>query len=355
MSYERPNIQRMHGYTPGEQPADASVVKLNTNENPYPPTDAVMAALQAIEPDMLRRYPPPLATPFREVAAAVHDLHVEELIATNAGDELLRLAITTFVEPGRAIGTLDPCYSLYPVLAAVHDSPVHAVPLNDDWSIPTPTDVAEQLNDAGVQLTFVVNPHAPSGLLTRAETLTALAEELDGVLLIDEAYVDFVTPELKYDAIEIVKALDNVLLLRTLSKGYSLAGLRFGYGIGDPGLIEPMLTKTKDSYNVDAVAQRLAIAALLSRDDARKSWDAVRDERARVITALMDLGLTCVPSQTNFVLATHPDAATLYAALKQRSIFVRYFDADRLRDKLRITIGTPDQNDALLGAMGELL
>jgi histidinol-phosphate aminotransferase len=352
--YQRSNIARMVGYTPGEQPEDPAVVKLNTNENPYPPSRAVMEALVQTTGEMLRKYPPPLATEFRRTAAQVHGVGEENILATNAGDELLRLVITTFVEPGKPIGTAEPSYSLYPVLADIHGSPTVRVPLLDDWSIPA--DFADRMNAAGVQLTFIVNPHAPSGLLISVDRLAQIASQLRGVLLVDEAYIDFVDPAAGHDAVQLIKRLDNVLLLRTLSKGYSLAGLRFGYGIGPAALIEPMLTKTKDSYNTDAVAQRLAIAALKSRDDARRTWDAVRVERQRMAGELAAMGLNCGASASNFVLTTVPanrggGAAGVYESLKRRKIFVRYFDQDRLRDKLRITIGTPEQNSALLDAL----
>lgn len=358
MTYERPNIANMHGYTPGEQPTDPQLVKLNTNENPYPPTDAVMHALRDVSGDDLRRYPPPMADAFRRAAAAAHGVDAANIIATNAGDELLRLAITTFVEPGRPVGTTDPSYSLYPVLADVHGSPTHRVGLNDDWSLPD--GFAQRMNDAGAQVVFVVNPHAPSGTLRSVDTLRGLAEALDGVLVIDEAYVDFVDPSLAHSTIPLIKEYDNVLILRTLSKGYALAGLRFGYGIGAASLIEPMLTKTKDSYNCDAVAQRLAVAAIESRAGASESWAKVRSERDRLAGALDTLGLSCNPSQANFLLATVADrfpggAAALYDALAGRHIYVRYFNTPRLDDKLRITLGTPEQNDQLLNALRELL
>lgn len=352
MPYERPNIQKMHGYTPGEQPASAQVVKLNTNENPYDPAHAVMHALAEVTGDMLRRYPPPLADGFRRVASDVHGVSPDNILATNAGDELLRLAITTFVEPGKPIGTAEPSYSLYPVLADIHGSPTVRVPLADDWA--PPADYADKLNDAGVPLAFIVNPHAPSGRLTPVATLAQIARRFRGVLLIDEAYIDFIDPAHAHDSVQLTRDLPNVLLLRTLSKGYSLAGLRFGYAIGPAGLIEPMLTKTKDSYNTDAIAQRLATAALASRSEAAKTWAAVRSERDRLVRELAALGLPCPPSEANFVLAQHPRARELYQSLKDRHIFVRYFDQDRLRDRLRITIGTPPQNNALLAALRDL-
>lgn len=347
----------MTGYIPGEQPASTDVVKLNTNENPYPPASAVMEALAGIDAESLRRYPPPTAIRFREIAARLHGLRPENVIAVNGGDELLRLAITTFVDPGQPVGIVDPSYGLYRVLPAIQDCPVVSVPLEPDWSLPE--DMAKRMNDANAKLVIITNPHAPSGLLSGVEKLSRIAEQLHGLLLVDEAYVDFVDPELGYDSIPLVKRFDNVMILRTFSKGYSLAGLRFGYGMGASSLIEPVLTKTRDSYNVDAIAQRLATAALESRDQAARTWEAVRRERSRLIIALRELGLSCQPSQSNFLLATVPGSIAggaygLYSALRDRKIFVRYFDEDRLRDKIRITVGKPAENDALLSALREL-
>lgn len=357
MPYERDNIFRMTGYTPGEQPAAADVVKLNTNENPYPPTPAVIEALKNISPEALRRYPSPAAKNFREAASALHRLTPDHIIATNGGDELIRLAITTFVEPGQPIGMADPSYSLYPVLAAIHDSKTFEVPLNEDWSVPD--DFAAKLNAAGCPLAFIVNPHAPSGRLAPREQLVKIAAEFRGVLVVDEAYVDFVDPLLAHDTIPLVRRFDNVLLLRSMSKGYSLAGLRFGYGIGPKQLIAPMMTKTKDSYNVDVVAQALATAAIQSQPEAGQTWLAVRQERTRVAAALTALGWTTFPTQSNFVLATVPEqfgggARAVYESLKSQHIFIRYFDMDRLRDKLRLSIGTPEENSKLLDALAAI-
>ena len=358
MTYERKNIQQMTGYTPGEQPDSFDVTKLNTNENPYPPGEAVMETLRKIDAESLRRYPPPLAKEFRELTAQIHGLTPENIIATNGGDELLRLAITTFVDPHQPIGYAEPSYSLYPVLAEINNSPVVRIPLNGDWSLPQ--DFAKRLNENRVKLAFIVNPHAPSGLLTNVESLATIADEFDGVLLIDEAYVDFVDPQLNYNAIRLVNRYNNVLILRSLSKGYSLAGLRFGYGLGAQSIIAPMLTKTKDSYNVNAISQQLAVSALNNREQAERTWRTVREERQRLSDRLEKIGLLCPTSQSNFLLATVPEsirggAKIVYESLKRRNIFVRYFNADRLRDKLRITVGKPEENDMLLKALGELV
>jgi histidinol-phosphate aminotransferase len=279
------------------------------------------------------------------------------VIVTNGGDELLRLAFTTFLDPGGRVGIAEPSYSLYPVLAAVQGCSVEAVPLQPDWSLPP--DFASRMNAASVKLTCLVSPHAPSGVLTPVDRLAAIAAELDGVLLVDEAYVDFVDPDLQHDAVALLREFDNVLLLRTLSKGYSLAGLRFGFGLGTRSLIEPMLTKTRDSYNMDALAQALGGAAFSDQAYAGSTWLRVRLERERLREELALRGLDAPTSQANFLLVTvppeHPQALGIHEALKQRDILVRYFDAPRLQDKLRITIGDRNQNDRLLAALDEII
>ncbi len=358
MSYERAHIRKMHGYVPGKQPTDPTAIKLNTNENPYAPAPAVLQALGEIGPEELRKYPPPFADGVRRVLAGLHGVSIDQVMVVNGGDELLRLVITTFVEPGQPIGVLDPSYSLYPVLAQLHGSPVVPIPLADDWSVPE--DAGARLDDAHVPLTFLVNPHAPSGTLVPVDRVRALAMALPGVLVVDEAYVDFVDPALGHDVVALVKAMPNVIVLRTLSKGYSLAGLRCGYALGPQELIAPMLTKTRDSYNVDAVAQRLAIAALSDQEYARETWRKVREERARLREALRALGLESPPSQSNFLLVRVPGgpnaARSLHEGLERCGLLVRYFGDDvRLADKLRITIGTPEQNRRLLDAVRDLL
>ena len=360
MSYERSNIRAMSGYSAGEQTNEKNTLKLNTNENPYPPSQAIKDALSLFPVDDLRRYPSPTAENFRQVAAQYHGVAAENIMVTNGGDELLRLAITTFVEPHQAIGLSDPSYSLYPVLAEINDCPIVQVALSENWQLAE--DFAQQMNQAEVKLCFIVNPHAPSGTLTKASCLAQIAEEFNGVVLIDEAYVDFIDPDLQYDAVPLIKKFDNVLILRTLSKGYSLAGLRFGYGLGAKSLIEPMLNKTRDSYNTNAISQALATAAIANYQQAQPSWAKIRSERQRVAQQLGKLGFNCQPSQSNFILAQIPhgaaqgqNAAYLYQELKQQNILVRYFKQPRLEDKLRISIGTAEENEKLLGALKGLL
>ena len=356
MSYERANIHRMAGYAYGEQPDNPTVVKLNTNENPYPPSPGVARALAAFDAEALRRYPPAAADALRHAVARRFGLAADQVVATNGGDEGLRLAIATFVDPGAVLGMAEPSYSLYPVLADVQDCVAASIPLGADWALPE--DFADCLNAAAATLTCLVNPHAPSGRLIDAERISRLAGELDGVLLVDEAYVDFVAPEHDHDLTTLVAEHDNLLLLRTLSKGYSLAGLRVGFLIGDAGLIAPILTKTRDSFNVDAIAQRLATAAVADIDYARDCWRRIRAERQRLTAELRALGFAVPDSQTNFVLAQAPlgsSASTLQRRLRERKLLVRYFDQPRLQDCLRITVGQPADNDALLAALADLL
>ncbi len=373
MAYERDNIARLTAYVPGEQPQVGRWIKLNTNENPYPPAPAVKRAIASVSADQLRRYPPPHADAFCQTAAKLHRVRPDQIIATNGGDELLRLVVTVFARPNLAIhpsqrespaeagpggiAIADPSYSLYPVLADIHESSVSRIPLNDDWSLPD--DFADKAAQAGCKLALIVHPHAPSGHVEPMNRLRTLAEQLAKigcVLLIDEAYVNFA----KSDCLPLVRQgskLDNVILLRSLSKGYSLAGLRFGYGIGHPDLIAS-LSKAKDSYPTDILAQAAATAALQSQTYARSTWRKVISERDRVMRALIKRGWSMPQSGSNFILATPatngPDARSIYHALKDRAIFVRYFDQNHLRDKLRITIGTPAQNNRLLRALDDM-
>jgi histidinol-phosphate aminotransferase len=278
------------------------------------------------------------------------------VVVTHAGDEALRLAVTTFVPPGGVVASTEPTYSLYPVLTQIQGARMVSQDLAADWSLPA--DFAKTVNRAGAQLTCVVNPHAPSGQFTAISRLEALAKALQGVLLIDEAYADFVTTEGAADASALVQDLDNLLILRTFSKGYSLAGLRLGYLLGHPSLIQPILEKTRDSYNVDAISQAVGLAAIQDQAYAKQTWQAVRQDRDILAAGLRQLGFDLPDSQTNFLLTQVPSvrsAEQLYQALKDAGILVRYFATPRLRDSLRITVGTPAQNELLLQELRQIL
>ncbi len=356
MSFERTNISRMRGYTPGEQPDSPDIIKLNTNENPYPPPAAVIDTLGAIDGADLRRYPPPLADDFRTVAGLMHGVAPECILPVNGGDELLRLLLTTYVEPDEVLAIMQPSYSLYPVLAQIAGCRLLEIPLTEAWTMPA--GLAESLRRHRVKMLILVNPHAPTGSLTPAAYLHELAREFDGIVVLDEAYADFIDPELGHDSMPLARELENVLILRTLSKGYSLAGLRFGYGIGPGDLIHPMAVKTRDSYNTDYISQKLAKAALEAREAAARSWQRVRRSREWLRAELVGLGIETLPSQSNFLLAAIPEAvgaAKLYTALKDHGILVRHFAQPRLNDRLRITVGSETDNEILIQKLRDIL
>jgi histidinol-phosphate aminotransferase len=340
----RATIERMAGYTPGEQPAPGErVIKLNTNENPYPPSPRVMEAIRTLDPELLRRYPNPTADAFRATAARVHDVSTDMIIAGNGSDDILAIALRTFLGPGDTLAYPDPTYSLYPVLAEIGEAKVKTVPWAPGWDLPI-----DALLATGARAIFFANPNAPTGTVVSTARVRALAERFPGIVLVDEAYADFADET----SLALARECANVIVSRTFSKGYSLAGLRFGYAIAAPALVAEMM-KVKDSYNCDAISIVAATAALEDQGYARKGWDQVRAERQRMTEQLTRRGWNVIPSQANFLLATVPggDGGGLYKSLKNAGILVRYFDKDGLRDKLRITIGTREENDRLLAAL----
>jgi len=358
MSFERDNIRRMTAYQWGEQPDSEQVLKLNTNENPFPPSPKVQQAIESFSVDALRRYPPPTADRLRDLLAGIHEVARDNIVVTHGGDEGLRLALTTFVEPGSGFGMLEPSYSLYSVLADIQGASITSLPLDESWDIPR--DFAQQLNETGANLACIVNPHAPSGTLLDTDRISRLASDFRGVLLVDEAYVDFVDPALRHDLIRLIDAFDNLLLLRTFSKGYSLAGLRLGYLIGSSTLIEPIINKTRDSYNIDQISQTLGEAAIADRAYAEETWRQVRAARRILRDTLVELGFRVGISQTNFLLAEVPldfprSAEEIYVALKAEDILVRFFGTPALEDKLRISVGTDEQNKRLTNALARII
>lgn len=347
-SFFRPAVDAMTGYVPGEQPKPGTkIIKLNTNENPYAPSPKAMAMLQQIDGEWLRRYPDPYA---RDFCAAVSDaigVPAEWIIVGNGSDDVLNMLVRACAEGNdRQIAYPTPTYVLYKTLAAMQPAAVLEVPYGDDFALPI-----EDLVAAQGAITFIASPNSPSGHLVETAQLRELASRLNGVLAVDEAYVDFA----EGSAIDLVKEFENVIVLRTMSKGYSLAGLRLGFGIGQPKLLAGMF-KVKDSYNVDALAIQLGTAAMRDQDYKNACADKVKVSRAKLAIDLENLGFKVRNSHGNFVLATPPsDAEQLYLALKEKGILVRYFSQPGLNDKLRITVGTPEQNQTLLMALGRLL
>jgi histidinol-phosphate aminotransferase len=347
MSFFRDNIEAMSGYVPGEQPGPGQrVIKLNTNENPYPPSPAAMEVMRGLDPDLLRRYPDPMSCPVRQAVAKALDVPAEWVLVGNGSDELLSMLFKACCQPGRPAVYPMPTYVYYRTLAQVQDAPFIEVPFDDQYNLPL-----AQLAAAAGSLTLISNPNSPSGTFARVEQLSALAGRLEGLLVIDEAYVDFADDH----AVRLVGRHSNVIVLRTLSKGYSLAGLRVGFGIAQPELLRP-LVKVKDHYNVSSAACAIAAAAIADQPHMRQCVARVRASRERLSAELKALGFGVWPSQSNFLLARpeEGDAERIYLGLKAGGILVRYFKEPRLQDKLRITVGTDEQNAALAAALRKL-
>ncbi len=345
--FVRQTVRHMEGYTPGEQPGVGDrVVKLNTNENPFPPSPKVMQAIRDVEAEALRRYPNPTADAFREAVGKLWGLSADHFIAGNGSDDILTIATRTFIGPGETLAYPEPTYSLYPVLAKLEEAKVETVNWEKNWQLPI-----EALVDTKAAAIYLANPNAPTGTFVQPEEVAKLAKKFHGLVLVDEAYADFADGH----CIGLVKDHANVVVSRTLSKAYSLAGLRFGYAVAQPAVIEQMM-KVKDSYNCDAISVIAATAAIEDQEYAARSWDHVKAERQRLTDELNAIGWTVIPSQANFVFATVPGghAKAAYLGLKEQGILVRFFDKAGLNDKLRITVGTSQENNALLGGIKAL-
>jgi histidinol-phosphate aminotransferase len=339
-------VRGVAAYVPGEQPAAGRrVVKLNTNENPYPPSPAVLDALRAAADGTIRLYPDPEAQALRARASAVYGVPPDHILAGNGSDELLALILRATIDPGDRVAFAVPTYSLYETLVAVQGGDTVCVDYPDDWSIPP------SLACAGARVTFLCNPNSPSGTSVPGTEVESLARAVAGILVVDEAYVDFAAE----DAMTLVGRLPNVVVLRTLSKSFSLAGMRAGLVFGHPELLAGVRT-VRDSYNVNRLTQLAAEAALSDLPHMRANVTRIRTTRARLTTALEQLGYQVPPSSANFVLARRPgvDQAPMAAALSERGVLVRHFATKRLEDALRITVGTDDEIDVLIGHLREL-
>jgi histidinol-phosphate aminotransferase len=340
--FTRRIVSAMQPYIPGEQPRDKRYIKLNTNENPYPPSPRVIEALHAAASADLRLYPDPMANELRDRAAAVYGFERDQILAGNGSDELLNVILRACIDPGARVVFPHPTYSLYDTLVTIQEGePVH-LPYPADFSLPC------GLAEADGRVTFVCNPNSPSGTQVEPAALRSLAQQLTGLLVIDEAYVDFAAAH----ALDLVRRSDNVVVLRTFSKSFSLAGMRIGLAFGPAPLIAE-LSKIKDSYNVSRLSIVAATAALEDYDWMSANVDRIRRTRTRLTDELRALGFGVLPSQANFVLARRPgeDLSRVYGALKQRGILVRYFAVPGLQDALRITVGTDAETDALLAAL----
>lgn len=377
----RPLVHELHAYVPGEQPKIKGLVKLNTNENPYPPSPNVLKAVKAAVDGRLRLYPNPTAQLLRKKLAKLHRCKPGNIIIGNGSDELLALAVRAFVEPsigqtsrqspsererkseaGRmpvlrdeeaVVQYFHPSYSLYPVLADIHGAKRNPVLLNGDFSIPS---VAELKRSAvfnfNAALSFVTTPNAPSGRGYSTAELEWLCRAIKGVVVLDEAYVDFADE----NAMKLALKYPHVIVSRTFSKAYSLCFQRVGYFVGHPELIAA-LDKIRDSYNVNGLGQIAALATLDDLSYYRTNFRKIVATREELSRSLTKLGFRIMPSGTNFILARPP----LFAAqgwlqkLRSKKILVRWFNQPEVKDFLRITIGTPKEAEVLVNAVRAIL
>ncbi len=347
MSYFRPEIEAMAGYVPGEQPQDGAFIKLNTNENPYPASPAVRVAIEATI-GRLQKYPDSTAGPFRRKAAELLGVPADWILCGNGSDDILTILTRTLVGPGQILRLPYPSYILYKTLAELQGGRGQEVRFNADWSLP---DEFAQATD-GLRLAILANPNSPSGTVVPPDVVLDIARRLPCPLLVDEAYADFTD----VNCMSLVEKCEKIMVSRTLSKSYALAGLRFGYIVAQPPIIE-QLTKVKDSYNCDALAIAGATAAIGDQTWRAENRAKILATRGRLVSEMRNLGFTTVDSQSNFAWNTHPrlSAKMLYEELKRRRILVRYMNYPGWGDGLRVSVGTDAEMDVFFENVREIV
>jgi histidinol-phosphate aminotransferase len=342
----RANILSMAGYVPGEQPRDGEYVKLNTNENPYPPSPRVFDAIrESLIGDRLRKYPEPFGDTFRQVAAPILGVSPDQILIGNGSDDILTILTRAFVPEGGLIASPAPSYILYKSLAEIQGAKFRTIPFTPDWRLP------KEWPGEKPDLLFIANPNSPSGTMINPGEIARLAENLNCPVVLDEAYVDFADSNgLAIDRPE------NLIVTRTLSKSYALAGMRFGFAVAAPAVIRE-LVKVKDSYNCDVLSLTAATAAIQDRHYLATTRMIVRGTRERLTESLRRLGFDVPASQANFVWARRTDRPVkpLYEALKDRKILVRYMNYPDYGDGLRVSVGMDAEIDKFLKELKTLL
>ena len=349
-TYWSRRIRDMVPYVPGEQPKGRVFIKLNTNENPYPPSPKALEALREAADDRLRLYPDPECAALRAAIAAAHGLSPEQVFPGNGSDEVLAFCFQAFFDPDRPVYFADITYTFYAVYAEYFGLSPRLIPLKADFSLPVDPFCA---GDSGGVV--VANPNAPTGLeVDRADIVRILESNPQAVVLVDEAYIDFGG----HSADALVNRYDNLVVVRTLSKGHGLAGMRVGYALGNPDLMAALrcVRDSINSYTVDRAAQAAAAASIADTAYFEAQAAKVSATRDRVAAQLRELGFAVTDSKANFLFVHHPrvPAKALLDGLRQRGILVRWFDRPRISDHLRITVGTDEEMDTLFHAMKEL-
>jgi histidinol-phosphate aminotransferase len=343
----RDDIRRMAGYTPGEQLNRPDILKLNTNENPYPPSPRVFDAVRAaLTSDKLRKYPQPLGDDFRKAAGKVLGVDPDGILIGNGSDDILTILTRAFVPAGGVIVSPTPSYLLYKTLAEIQGATFETVPYTADWTLP------KEWPKPDANLTFVANPNSPSGTGAPPSAIMRLTSAVPGPVVLDEAYADFA----EWTGLTLLPHAKNLIVTRSFSKAYSLAGIRFGFAVADPATVRE-LVKVKDSYNCDVLSLAAATAAIQDQAYFADVRARIVATRGRMRAELTDLGFTVSPSQANFVWCRRSDKPVkpMADALREKGILVRYMSYDGYGDGLRISVGTDAEIDRLLAVMRNLV
>ncbi|WP_195571660.1 histidinol-phosphate transaminase [Paenibacillus sp. 1001270B_150601_E10] len=341
--YIKQSIEQLAPYVPGIQPQmDGNVIKINANENPYPPSPSVQELLSGFDYAKLRYYPDAASQGLRNLIAEHYQLSADHLFCGNGSDEIIAYLFQICFEEHDSIATPYPTYTLYKTIADIHRVHTEYVPTREDFTIDM-----QALARTEAKGIFIANPNAQTGLLLPLNEIEELLQSYHGLVVIDEAYMDFAPASAS--ATSLIGRYPNLVVLRTFSKSYSLCGIRVGYCFAAPVLINA-LDKCRDSYNVSLLSQRMAEAAYRDQSYLLDTVQKIIATRERVANALSSLGYEVLPSQANFVLCKpeYHTASEVYEYLKSQHVYVRYFDAPRLADKLRITIGTDEEMDVML-------
>lgn len=345
-SYFRAEIDALEGYAPGEQPKFTNLVKLNTNENPWPPSPAVEKAWREMDWKRLNRYPDPCADKLRDAFASANGVKRENVIVGNGSDDLLTMIFRAFTSPELPVAIPEPTYSLYPVLAAMQGAKVIKIALDEEKNFDLPADFLAQAE--GANLLIFPRPNAPTGNAFAKEDVRRLCREFNGIVVIDEAYGDFSAD----NCMEFASLFPNVLVMRTMSKSYGLAGLRLGYAVGAKELIDGLM-KLKDSYNVDMISQVIAEAAFSDRAYFNARCEEIKAQRTLLASQLEKLNFKIIPSEANFLFVSPPDGdgERCFKLLRESAVVVRYFPKAAGGKYVRITIGTPDECARLMDVL----
>jgi histidinol-phosphate aminotransferase len=343
-------VHQLDPYVPGEQPQDMQYIKLNTNENPYPPSPLVSRAVESFSTGKLRRYPDPESTKLTNTLASYHGLEANQVFIGNGSDEVLAHSFQTFFKHSKPLLFPDISYSFYPVYCGLYQIDYKTIPLDDDFCV-TLEEYAQP--NGGI---IIPNPNAPTGIALSLDAIeTILKKNSKSVVIIDEAYVEFGAES----ATRLISQYPNLLVVQTFSKSRSLAGLRLGYALGHADLIEG-LNRVKNSFNsypIDSIASAIAMASINDEAYFQQRCDQVIASRNWLTKALIELAFNVLPSSSNFLFVQHQSvlASTLYSELRKRGVLVRHFKTKRIENYLRISIGTDEECQVLVKALNDIV